>query len=87
MDSTRRSLVKALLWQTLGLVSMLVIGLMFTGSLKTGGLMALSNAFLGFVVYLAYERVWQKIGWGRRQQVLAPTGIALGNHHESAKGE
>ena len=65
MDGKYRSVVKALLWTLVGLVMMALVGIVFTGSLATGGIMALVNAALGFVSYLAYERIWAKISWGR----------------------
>ena len=65
METRVRSTVKAVLWTLIGLISMSVIGLLFTGSLSQGGLMAVVNAALGFISYLVYERVWSKVRWGR----------------------
>jgi len=66
MDSRKRTWVKAVFWQVLGVVSMVVVGYLFTGSLRVGGAMALVNAALGLMVYVVYERLWARIGWGRR---------------------
>lgn len=66
MDSRARSITKAVLWQMLGLVTMSVVGLVLTGSARVGGTMALINAGIGLTLYVAYERLWQRIGWGRR---------------------
>ncbi|WP_029375529.1 DUF2061 domain-containing protein [Oceanicola sp. S124] len=65
METTTRSLLKGILWTALGFVTMSLVGLAFTGSLATGGLMALANAGLGLVCYLIYERIWARIAWGR----------------------
>ena len=65
MDSRQRSLVKAAIWQGMGLVTMIAVGWAFTGSATLGGGIALTNMMIGFVAYLAYERVWAGIGWGR----------------------
>lgn len=65
MDSPRRSWIKAILWNLLGLVTMSVVGLMMTGSAAVGGAMALVNTVLGFTLYLLYERLWARIKWGR----------------------
>ncbi len=65
MDSRSRTLLKSALWTLLGLVTMSLVGLVFTGSLALGGGMAAINAVLGFLCYLAYERVWAGIRWGR----------------------
>ncbi|MDG1117062.1 MAG: DUF2061 domain-containing protein [Flavimaricola sp.] len=65
MESRKRSLVKALIWNIIGLSVMTLVGLAMTGSVGLGGTMALINAALGFATYLIYERVWARINWGR----------------------
>ena len=65
MDTRGRSIIKAVLWQALGLLVMTLVGFVLTGSVRTGGGMAAINAGLGLVLYLGYERLWQRIGWGR----------------------
>ena len=64
MDSFARTWVKAVLWAAIGLVSMSVIGSLFTGSLSVGGMMAVSNTLIGLASYVIYERVWSRINWG-----------------------
>ena len=65
MDTRKRSVLKAVLWQILGLVVMTLVGFVLTGSVRVGGGMALINAALGLVLYLGDERLWQHIRWGR----------------------
>jgi len=65
MESPSRSITKAIIWQITGLVSMSLVGLAVTGSIRVGGVMALVNAGIGLVAYLVYERIWSKISWGR----------------------
>lgn len=65
MDSTKRTWAKAIFWQVLGLISMVIVGYVFTGSLRAGGVMALINAVIGLTMYVIYERLWARIGWGR----------------------
>ncbi len=65
METGARTLLKSVVWTLIGLVSMALVGLAFTGSVALGGGMALVNAALGFASYLVYERVWARIGWGR----------------------
>lgn len=65
METRARTLLKSVVWTLIGLVSMALVGLAFTGSAALGGGMALVNAALGFASYLVYERVWARIGWGR----------------------
>lgn len=65
METGIRSLVKALVWNAIGLATMALVGFLATGSLALGGTMALVNTALGFVCYLVYERIWTRITWGR----------------------
>lgn len=65
METRKRTLTKAFLWQALGLGVMTLIGWAMTGSATLGGGLAISNAIVGFATYFLYERVWVRIGWGR----------------------
>ena len=65
METRSRSLVKATIWTLLGLLVMSLIGLLFTGSLVTGGIMAVVNSAIGLITYLIYERIWANVSWGR----------------------
>lgn len=65
METRARSLIKALMWQALGLVVMTLVGLVMTGSVRAGGSIAVVNAALGLSLYLIYERLWQRVRWGR----------------------
>ena len=65
MDTKRRTLVKAAVWQLLGFATMTLTGWIFTGSATQGGAIAVTGAFCGFVVYVIYERVWSQVRWGQ----------------------
>ena len=65
METRRRSLVKAVIWNLIGLAVMALVGLAATGSAAVGGAMALINTAVGLVMYLVYERIWSRIRWGR----------------------
>ncbi|WP_095590319.1 DUF2061 domain-containing protein [Actibacterium ureilyticum] len=65
METRKRTMVKAVLWNLIGLLAMLAVGFAATGSLALGGGMALVNTGLGFTLYILYERVWSRIAWGR----------------------
>ncbi len=65
METRQRSVVKALIWNVMGLAVMTVVGLIATGSAAVGGALALVNTAIGVTMYVAYERVWAGIAWGR----------------------
>ncbi|MCZ7676112.1 MAG: DUF2061 domain-containing protein [Roseovarius sp.] len=66
METRARTLVKALLWNAIGLAVMSLVGLALTGSAAVGGVMAAINTAIGLISYVVYERVWSRIRWGRR---------------------
>ncbi len=57
--------MKALIWNLIGLASMSLVGYALTGSVTLGGSIAVANTLVGLVCYLAYERIWTRIRWGR----------------------
>ncbi|MBR9842765.1 MAG: DUF2061 domain-containing protein [Rhodobacteraceae bacterium] len=65
MESRQRSIVKAVIWNIMGLTVMTLVGFLATGSATIGGAMAVINTGIGFVMYVLYERLWAGIGWGR----------------------
>ncbi|WP_109311740.1 DUF2061 domain-containing protein [Ruegeria sp. AU67] len=65
METRRRSVVKAVVWNAMGLVMMTLVGLIATGSAAVGGTLAIVNTGIGLTMYVIYERVWAGISWGR----------------------
>ena len=61
MESLKRTLVKAVVWATIGLLRMSLVGAGFTGSIKLCGLMAVTNSVIGLLAYVLYECVWSHI--------------------------
>ncbi|WP_170366137.1 DUF2061 domain-containing protein [Ruegeria arenilitoris] len=65
METRRRSVVKAIIWNAMGLAVMTVVGLVATGSAAIGGALAVVNTAIGLTLYVIYERIWAGISWGR----------------------
>jgi len=66
METGKRTLVKTIIWQIVGIITMSAVGYAITGSIIAGGALALANTAVGIVTYITYERIWSKINWGRR---------------------
>ena len=64
-ETRLRTLVKALIWNLIGLTVMSLVGYIMTGSWGLGGTIAVINALSGLTMYFLYERIWAHIGWGR----------------------
>lgn len=65
METRRRSVVKAIIWNAMGLAVMTLVGLIATGSAAVGGALAVVNTAIGLTLYVIYERIWAGISWGR----------------------
>lgn len=65
METRQRSVVKAIVWNAIGLIIMTCVGLIATGSATIGGVVALVNTAIGLTLYVVYERIWAGIAWGR----------------------
>ncbi|MEQ8895746.1 MAG: DUF2061 domain-containing protein [Roseovarius sp.] len=65
METRARTLVKAVVWNAIGLGVMSLVGLAMTGSAAVGGAMAVINTSIGLSCYFVYERIWSRIDWGR----------------------
>ncbi len=68
MDSTIRTLAKTLTWQTSGLIVMMAITYVVTGSLLDGGIVAVVSAATGTCFYVIHERLWSRVRWGRNAE-------------------
>lgn len=76
--SPARSFAKTISWRALGSLDTLLLGYIFTGSLKAAGSIASAEVLTKIVLYYFHERAWAHIGWGHR----APR--PLGAHEEGS---
>ena len=67
-DSHPRSIAKAVSWRLLGSVDTFVLSVIFTGSLRLAGSIAVTEMFTKMVLYYVHERVWSAIPWHQRGQ-------------------
>ena len=65
MESPKRLLAKSATWQATGLITMTLLGAATTGSWRFAGGFALGSAAIGFVMYVAHEKLWASVHWGR----------------------
>ena len=63
-ETSKRTLIKALTWQFMGLLVMAAVGYVVTGSLIEAGGFSLALQAFSLVCYILHERVWGRIGWG-----------------------
>lgn len=66
VETTRRTIAKAVSWQASGLVVMTAVTYAVTGSIAQGGVVAVVGGMAGMVSYVLHERIWARIAWGRQ---------------------
>lgn len=64
METTKRTIAKALSWQAIGLSAMSVIGYAHTGSVTSALSIAGTSTVLGLISYVIHEKLWQRVSWG-----------------------
>ena len=67
-DSHPRSIAKAISWRITDSVDTFVLSLIFTGSVKLAGSIAISEMATKMVLYYLHERAWSGIRWNQSGQ-------------------
>ncbi len=65
-DTQARSIVKAITYRILIVISIFVISLLTTGRLDVAASITGITAITGTIIYYLHERVWSMIRWGRK---------------------
>jgi uncharacterized membrane protein len=65
MDTKKRTLIKALTWQSLGFGLMTFINYFYMGNLAQGLSLSALLTTVGLVTYFLHERIWASVAWGR----------------------
>lgn len=64
-ESRKRSLVKALIYRVICTILSFVVPYLLTGDWAFSVSFGLIYSAILIIVYYLYERVWNRIGWGR----------------------
>ncbi len=65
-ESNIRSIVKTITWRITGSLATFLISYWITGNLTMSGTIAIIQITANTILYYLHERVWNKIGWGRK---------------------
>jgi uncharacterized membrane protein len=67
MESTRRSIAKALSWRLLATLITSAIVYVITGKGDFAATIGLADTSIKLLVYFTHERLWNRIPYGREQ--------------------
>lgn len=65
MESTRRSIAKALSWRVLATLITTTLVFVLTGKGEFAATIGLADTVLKFAIYFGHERLWNRIPYGR----------------------
>lgn len=65
-DSKARSLVKGITWRMVGSLDTFLLAWLFFGHWDVALPVAIAELFTKILLYFAHERIWNRIGWGRK---------------------
>jgi len=65
-ESNIRSIIKTITWRITGSLATFLISYWITGNLTMSGTIAIIQITANTILYYLHERVWNKIGWGRK---------------------
>jgi uncharacterized membrane protein len=68
MESTRRSIAKALSWRIVATVITSLLVFMFTGKGEFAATVGLADTTIKLFIYFGHERLWNRIPFGRERK-------------------
>lgn len=73
MENKKRTWIKALTWQAIGLLTMTTVNYLYLGNLSQGMGLSLLLTVQGLLTYVVHERVWGRVRWGKVYPAPEPT--------------
>jgi uncharacterized membrane protein len=68
MDSTRRSIAKALSWRVLATIITSALVFALTGKGEFAATVGLADTAIKLFIYFGHERLWNRIPYGRQER-------------------
>jgi uncharacterized membrane protein len=68
METTRRSIAKALSWRVLATVITATLAFVITNELEIAAKIGLADTIIKLGVYIGHERLWNRVPYGRQRQ-------------------
>ena len=65
METTQRSIAKAVSWRFLATIITTAIALSLTGQWEFAATIGVADTFTKFFIYFGHERLWNRIPYGR----------------------
>ena len=71
IETKTRSITKAILWRLVAVTNSFVISWLFFETIAAALGAALAMNVTGLIIYYVYERVWNRVNWGKVAEATA----------------
>ena len=68
MDTRKRSIVKSISFRIIATIATIIIVYLITKSWTWAGVVGIVDVIIKIILYYLHERVWGKVGWGKKQK-------------------
>jgi uncharacterized membrane protein len=65
-DTTKRTVTKTMTWRVVGTASTFFVSYLVTGSWSVSSGIAIIQMFVNTILYLAHEKAWNVVRWGKK---------------------
>ena len=62
--SCTRNMIKTVTWRTIGTLDTILIAFIWTGDIKAGAAIGVTELFTKMFLYYLHERAWSRSDWG-----------------------
>ena len=70
IDTPKRSLVKSLIWRTIGILILGLISWYYTKDIQKATIVTVLFHVIRFILYYVHERIWEHVRWGQEEAKL-----------------
>jgi len=70
IDTPTRSLVKSLIWRTIGFIILGIISWYYTKDIGKATIVTVMFHVIRFFLYYIHERIWERVKWGQEEEKL-----------------
>jgi len=70
IDTPTRSIVKSIVWRTIGIIILGIISWYYTKDIQKATIVTVLFHVIRFFLYYVHERIWERVRWGQEEEKL-----------------
>lgn len=64
-ETQARSITKSILWRIIAIINSFIVSALFFETITVALGAAIAMNITGLIIYYSYERIWNKVKWGK----------------------